>query len=97
MHGTVSSAPYPGYVHGTDPRICPSGCVPSKPAPTDAASTLVREASEYQALFHAENGLPDADRIARWEEISMELAANGTYELTLPELEHGVRGEEMAQ
>lgn len=93
LHGTVDAAPFPGYVHGKRPAVCPRACAPRlEPAagetPTD---TLLREAREFCALFHAETSRGDGAREARWAAIAAEVAATGSYELTFDELEHGAR------
>ena len=93
LHGTVDASPYPGYVHGAHPAICPAACVPVlSPAAGEApVDTLLREAREFCVLFHAEAKLPEAAREARWADIAAAVAATGAYELTPAELEHGAR------
>ena len=93
LHGTVDVWPYPRYVHGAAPGVCPAACVPQlAPAAGESPTeTLLREAREFCVLFHAETGLPDGAREARWAAIASEVAARGTYELTGAELTHGAR------
>ena len=40
-HGTAYADPYPGgYVHGKNPQICPSGCVPQMNPPINLAGEI---------------------------------------------------------
>ena len=84
-HGTVYAAPYPGYIHGKNPAIDCSGCIPElDPHPHETPkSTLLREAFEYQVLFHRENSSPPGIMEARFKEIESSIHSVGTYELTL--------------
>jgi nitric oxide synthase oxygenase domain/subunit len=93
LHGTVDTNPYPGYIHGKHPEICPNACVPVVDArvgetPTD---TLLREAREYCDLYHAEHKLGVAAATQRWTAIEESILATGTYDLTFDELQHGAR------
>jgi len=92
-HGTVYAAPYPGYVHGKNPAIDSTGCIPEMdPHPEENyKSTLLREAFEYQVLYHKENVSPSGAMEARCKEIESSIHSTGTYELTLDELQHGAR------
>lgn len=84
LHGTVLSRPYPGYVHGRRPAVCPLGCRPADPPDDhDAKAKLLREAYEFQRMC-------DGDP-SRWSSIQAEVEATGTYELTFDELEFGAR------
>lgn len=53
--------------------------------------TLVREALEFQQLYHKEKGTPPAARAARQAEILADIEASGTYTHTYDELQHGAR------
>eukprot|EP01035_Chromulina_nebulosa_P027793 gene27793-36595_t len=92
-HGTVYAAPYPGYIHGKNPAIDCSGCIPElDPHPHETPkSTLLREAFEYQVLFHRENSSPPGIMEARFKEIESSIHSVGTYELTLDDLQYGAR------
>lgn len=94
-HGTIHTKPYPGYVHGTHPEICANGCAPKadqhlqdKKFPAEA---LIRDAMEYQDLYHSECQLSDDVREARKTAILAEIKETGTYQLTFDELQHGAR------
>lgn len=52
LHGSVYADPYPGYVHGRNPAICPSGCTPSLNVSDGetVTETLLREALEFQVI-----------------------------------------------
>jgi nitric oxide synthase oxygenase domain/subunit/sulfite reductase alpha subunit-like flavoprotein len=51
-HGTVGVGPYPGYVHGAHPAICPAGCVPDARVLRDGATGArgARAAATLHAL-----------------------------------------------
>ena len=57
-HGSVGVGPFPGYVHGTHPAVCPEGRTPDlglrKGVFGDETphQALVREMLEYQDLHH---------------------------------------------
>ena len=53
--------------------------------------TLVREALEYQELYHRDKCTPAGAKEARVKEIIAEIEATGTYTHTFDELEHGGR------
>jgi nitric-oxide synthase len=53
--------------------------------------TLVREALEYQELYHRDKGNTVEVKEARIKEIIAEIEATGTYWQTHDELEHGAR------
>lgn len=94
LHGTVRCDPYPGYVQGRHPSICPHGCAPAPPGVLDAETPtqrLTREALEYVDLFYHEMKLPEAARAAREAEVRDSIARTGTYVQTFAELEHGAR------
>jgi len=92
-HGTVYADPYPGYVHGRHPGICKHGCIPSMhPHPHESVKDkLLREALEFQELFHHEMGSPVEQRHRRKQEIMCEIEKTGTYSHTFEELQHGAR------
>mmetsp|Transcript_15657 Transcript_15657/g.21485 ORF Transcript_15657/g.21485 Transcript_15657/m.21485 type:complete len:1231 (-) Transcript_15657:403-4095(-) len=92
-HGTVYAGPYPGYVHGRNPAIDSSGCIPSlDPYPHETIeAALLREAFEYQLLYHKENSSPPCAAEARFREIESSIRSTGTYDLTLEELQYGAR------
>jgi len=92
-HGTVYAGPYPGYVHGRCPAICRYGCTPSlRPHGAEESRTkLLREAREFQALFHKERGSTPEEMGARIAEIEAEVAKTGTYVHTFEELQQGCR------
>lgn len=92
MHGTALSGPYPGYVHGTHPEICPSGCIP-KPMPTDEVSdvTLLREAREFIAIYSKEKALSADYAHGRFVEIEASVKITGAYDLSVDELEFGAQ------
>lgn len=93
MHGTVYAAPYPGYVHGQNPKICPSGCLP-KISPVEGETKyekLLREAYEYCCIYHKENNLGDMARDDRWKAIQDEISSTDTYDLTYDELQYGAK------
>lgn len=85
--------PYPGYVHGKNPRVCPRGCVPRPPSePTESAeSALRREAEEYIRLFGKEHGWDDERVEMRVNEVLTSIRETGTYAHTLDEIRHGAR------
>jgi len=93
----VGVGPYPGYVHGSHPQICPKGCVPdalvlkSGRSGESVRETLLREAQDYLILFHKENGLGDDACTARISAVIASIEATGTYEHTLAELEYGAQ------
>ncbi|KAG2495440.1 hypothetical protein HYH03_006386 [Edaphochlamys debaryana] len=95
-HGSVGTGPFPGYVHGKHPEICPNGCRPDpalgKHGRTDETptETLIREALEYQDLYQRERGSAEA-KAARVKEVLAEIAATGSYTHTFDELQHGAR------
>ncbi|KXZ51519.1 hypothetical protein GPECTOR_12g482 [Gonium pectorale] len=101
-HGSVGAGPFPGYVHGKDSKICPAGCTPdpalgkygkASRCVTDEAplETLVREAIEFQGLYHREKGSSEEVKQARISAILDEIRATGTYTHTFDELQHGAR------
>ena len=87
--------PYPGYVHGTHPEVCANGCRANPEQHLEDAkdwkATLIREAMEYQDLYHTEFNLSPETRDARKAAILQEITDTGTYELTFDELQHGAR------
>lgn len=93
LHGTVDVQPYPGYPHGTHPEICPRGCKPEADPGGDETieQRLLREALEFQNLYHKEFGLDDATKTNRMAAIQAEVADTGTYTHTFDELQHGFR------
>lgn len=82
-----------GYMHGRHPVFCSKGCAPDPDLGKGESprETLIREAMEYQNLYHYENGLSDEDREKRKEEILKEIEETGTYTHTFDELEYGSR------
>ncbi|CAJ1419388.1 unnamed protein product [Effrenium voratum] len=92
-HGTVWANPYPGYVHGRRPAMCKHGCQPSMKPHGDETplARLLREAKEFQELFHREQGSPAGQLELRMAEIEAEVASTGTYTHTSQELQVGVR------
>ncbi|KAK9824802.1 hypothetical protein WJX74_009932 [Apatococcus lobatus] len=106
-HGTVDAAPYPGmcarsyksvydcrcYVHGRHPEMCPLKCKPVLGATKGETKkqTLIREALEYQELFHHEKGHPPEEKAARVAEVLASIETTGTYVHTFDELQHGAR------
>lgn len=93
MHGTVYAAPYPGYVHGQNPKICPNGCLPKISPVIDETKyeRLLREAYEYCCIYHSENNLGDQARDDRWKVIQDEIFKTETYDLTYDELQYGAK------
>jgi nitric-oxide synthase len=51
----------------------------------------VREALEFQQLYHTEKGTPQAARAARQAEVLADIETTGTYTHTYDELQHGAR------
>ena len=90
MHGSVSVDPYPGYIHGKHPEICSTGCRPAYIEETPEEQ-LLREAREYQTLYHTELGTPQLLQTERWKNIETSIKTTGTYDLTLEELEYGAK------
>ncbi|CAD7697898.1 unnamed protein product [Ostreobium quekettii] len=92
-HGSVGVDPYPGYVHGRCPSICKYGCQPKKRlgAGETPRQTLIREAVEYQELYHREAGSTPKVKEARIAQVLAEIQTKGTYDLTFDELQHGAR------
>ena len=93
-HGTVRCDPYPGYVHGRHPEICPAGCAPLAKGALDhetPVQRLLREALEYNGLYHHEMGLGAAKRDRRAAEITQQVQQTGLYTHTADELQHGAR------
>jgi hypothetical protein len=94
LHGTVRADPYPGYVQGRHPAICKYGCTPATREALESESPkdrLLREALEFNHLYHSEMGLSEAAYEERKEEISRQIAQTGRYEHTFDELQHGAR------
>lgn len=93
LHGTVHAAPYPGYVHGNHPAICPHGCTPSVEVGAGESwkDKLLREAIEFQELYHGELGHDPGVREARVAAVSAQIDADGTYTHTFEELEYGAQ------
>lgn len=93
LHGTVDASPYPGYVHGQHPGICPEECTPivNPSAGETSVQTLLREAREFCILYHSETKRGDAAAALRWTAIEAAITATGAYELTFDELQHGAR------
>eukprot|EP00898_Chlorokybus_atmophyticus_P001881 jgi/Chlat1/2694/Chrsp180S02868 len=93
LHGSVGCFPYPGYVHGRHPEVCANGCRPDpKLGQTETkVQTLLREAREFQVLFHREMRSTPEDEAKRWTEIEQEIETTGTYRHTFEELQHGAR------
>ncbi|KAG2495439.1 hypothetical protein HYH03_006385 [Edaphochlamys debaryana] len=77
--------------------MCPNGCRPDpaldKYGRTDETptETLIREALEYQELYHRERGSSAEAKAARVKELLAEIAATGSYTHTFDELQHGAR------
>lgn len=46
---------------------------------------------EYQALYHFEKQSTPEVQSTRWTEIESAILAEGTYDMTFDELEHGAR------
>ena len=88
-HGSVTCEVYPGYVHGTNPEICPKGCKPNPPG--TPLPDLLQLAMEYQELYHHERKTPEAAKQERMREVRDDIARTGTYTHTFDELEHGAR------
>jgi nitric-oxide synthase len=61
---------------------------PTGEAPLDR---LLREALEYQELFHSEFGSSAEVKLARVAAIEAEIEATGAYVHTFDEMQHGVR------
>jgi len=94
MHGSVTCDPYPGYVHGTRPGVCPRGCAPTPRATSraeDAGAKLKREAEEFIRLYGKERGVGEDDTDRRLREVLESIASTGTYAHTIDELRHGAR------
>ncbi|GMH32248.1 hypothetical protein BSKO_00082 [Bryopsis sp. KO-2023] len=93
FHGTVYTSPYPGYVHGKHPEICAYGCKPGQGLNLDEAmeEKLLREAMEFQDLFHNEMGSTPDVKSHRKEEILASIEKTGTYTHSFEELQHGAR------
>jgi nitric oxide synthase oxygenase domain/subunit len=53
--------------------------------------TLVREALEYQEIYHKDKGSAPGLKEARVQQILAEIKATGSYIHTADELEHGAR------
>eukprot|EP00243_Klebsormidium_subtile_P011023 TRINITY_DN607_c0_g1_i1.p1 TRINITY_DN607_c0_g1~~TRINITY_DN607_c0_g1_i1.p1 ORF type:complete len:347 (-),score=64.91 TRINITY_DN607_c0_g1_i1:1723-2763(-) len=90
-HGTVTVTPYPGFVHGKNPAICTSGCKPIANLLETPKEKLVREALEFQDLYHHEKQSPKDVKSRRVLDILASIDKEGTYSHTTDELEHGVR------
>lgn len=71
----VGTNPFPGYVHGRNPEICRFGCVPDPQLGKCGATgetprqALLREALEFQELYHKEAGSSEAAKQARIAEV----------------------------
>eukprot|EP00884_Botryococcus_braunii_P012045 jgi/Botrbrau1/20841/Bobra.0156s0066.1 len=96
-HGTAGVHPYPGYLHGSNPRICSNGCIPDvglakhghvKETPLQS---LTREALEFQDMFHKETRRSFAVAQSRKVEITSHIKATGSYWHTKEELVVGAR------
>jgi len=87
----VYAGPYPGYVHGRNPAICQNGCKPMlKPFGDEAPrDQLLREAREFQEIFHHERKSLAGVLEKRISEIEKEVAATGLYRHTHEELQAG--------
>ncbi|KAK3258276.1 hypothetical protein CYMTET_32672 [Cymbomonas tetramitiformis] len=90
--GMVYLQPYPGYIHGKQPRI--NGLV----MPTSvellsesAKATLTLEASYFLDLCHREWNTSPEEHQARKEEVLHSIQETGSYEHTTKELQHGLR------
>ena len=90
----VSVDPYPGYVHGKHPAVCPRGCEPLEAAKTkreSAGNKLRREAEEYARLYGHERGIDEKITDARVKHILDSIDTTGTYAHTLDEIRWGAR------
>ena len=86
--------PYPGYVHGKGPRVCPHGCEPvaaAKTASENPTSKLRREAEEFARLYGKEKNMDETAVETRVKEILDSIDLTGTYEHTLDEIREGAR------
>lgn len=73
-------------------RIIPDLCfIDHSTCPYAHAQRLVREAEEYQDLYHHELKSAPEVREARKAEIRAEIDATGTYSQTFDEAQHGCR------
>eukprot|EP00775_Hariotina_reticulata_P010070 gene10070-10225_t len=96
-HGSVGTGPFPGYVHGAHPAICSNGCMPDpclgKHGRTDEtpSQTLIREALEFQDMYHSDQGSDEEVKAARVAQVLAEIETTGTYTHTADELQHGAR------
>ncbi|KAK9867318.1 hypothetical protein WJX84_004437 [Apatococcus fuscideae] len=92
-HCSVDALPYSGYVHGRHPEVCPHKCKPVVGIAENETKkqTLIREAMEYQELFHHEHNSPQEVKAARVEEILGLIEKTGSYTHTFDELQHGAR------
>ena len=92
-HGSVGVYPYPGYTQGRHPEICKYGCTPGKEVGSKESprATLIREAWEFQELYHREMGSTAEKKVRRIAEVMRSIQEKGTYELTIDELRHGAR------
>ncbi|GMH45883.1 hypothetical protein BSKO_13846 [Bryopsis sp. KO-2023] len=93
FHGSVGTAPFPGYTHGRHPEICRYGCRPEQEVEGSETTTdkLMREAFEFQDLFHAEFKSSKSTKAERRLEIERQVRLTGTYTHTFEELQHGAR------
>lgn len=96
-HGTAGVHPFPGYLHGANPGICPNGCTPDTHLTRNGhldetpLQSVIREAMEFQTLFHKEKQSAPLAAERRKEEILASIEATGTYRHTEEELAHGAR------
>ncbi len=72
--------------HRPDPLLGKNGRSSETPI-----QTLIREALEYQDLYHKENGSTGTVKSARIAEILDEIERTGMYTHTFDELQHGAR------
>jgi hypothetical protein len=53
-HGTVHHKPYPGYIHGQHPTICPNKCEPVEDQleidRSDPSAAIIRDAMEFMVM-----------------------------------------------
>lgn len=93
-HGTATVDPYPGYIHGKHPAVCPRGCVPLKADVSKAEAPkdkLKREATEFIELYGKENKVSEEDTMRRVAEVLESIESTGTYTHTIDEIRHGAR------
>ncbi|PNH01556.1 Nitric oxide synthase, inducible [Tetrabaena socialis] len=78
-------------IHSAAGRPWPTPPPPPPPKDESPLETLVREALEYQDLYHLERGNSEEVKAERVKAILSEIEATGTYYHTHDELEHGGR------